>query len=182
MDTPQTQPEDHSDEMSQEELLEAMFSNLVVQQTRTALYTLGQIPDPQSGQRVLDLDTAQMLIATLEMLKAKTEGNLSEKEDGLITKSIEQLHDIFERTIAAIEKAHAEKGAPTEQGEPSESGLFTPPTGIFTPSGAQATTSTLSQEPQAPAPAPQEQPAPSLSSQAEKEKEEESRKRFSKKY
>ena len=40
--------------MSEEQILEAMFSNLVIQQTRTALFTLGQIPDPNSGQRVLD--------------------------------------------------------------------------------------------------------------------------------
>ena len=66
---------ENNENMTEEQILEAMFSNLVIQQTRTALFTLGQIPDPNSGQRILDLDTAQMLIATLEMLKEKTKGN-----------------------------------------------------------------------------------------------------------
>ena len=65
--------------MSEEQILEAMFSNLVIQQTRTALFTLGQIPDPNSGQRVLDLDTAQMLIATLEMLKERPKATSPKK-------------------------------------------------------------------------------------------------------
>lgn len=162
--------EEANENMSEEQILEAMFSNLVIQQTRTALFTLGQIPDPNSGQRVLDLDTAQMLIATLEMLKEKTKGNLSQKEDELITHSIEQLHDIFAHTIQAIEKAQAEKGGQTE------SGLYTPPSGLVTPDGTTSSSSvSLTSEPTA-APEPAE-PAP-----APKQDDDDSHKRFSKKY
>lgn len=128
------------EEMSEEQVLEAMFSNLVVQQTRTALYVLGQIPDPHSGERMLDLETAQMLIATLEMLQAKTKGNLSEKESRLIQQSIDQLHDIFQHTIQALEKAQAAKGGKTE------AGLFTPPNGIVTPGGESTLSPSLDTE------------------------------------
>lgn len=41
---------ENKENMTEEQILEAMFSNLVIQQTRTALFTLGQIPDPNSGQ------------------------------------------------------------------------------------------------------------------------------------
>lgn len=174
--TPQDPEREVTEEVTQEEVLEAMFSNLVVQQTRTALFALGQIEDPQTGQRILDLETAQMLIATLEMLKEKTRGNLSLKEDKLITQSIEQLHDIFEQTIRAIEKTQAEKGSLTE------SGLYTPPTGIVTsPEGlstmeeAGIQPSELQQESDA---QPEEAPAAPI----EPAPPEESRKKFSKKY
>lgn len=101
-----TSPEE---DMSEQQIMENMFCNLVVQQTRTALFALGQIPDPNSGQRILDLDTAQILIANLEMLEVKTKGNLSSKEEKLITESIEKLHDIFQHTIETLEKRHTEK-------------------------------------------------------------------------
>ena len=167
---------ENNENMTEEQILEAMFSNLVIQQTRTALFTLGQIPDPNSGQRILDLDTAQMLIATLEMLKEKTKGNLSPKEDELITHSIDQLHDIFEHTIQAIEKAQAEKGGQTE------SGLYTPPSGLVPPDGTTSSSSSVSftsapeSTPTAAAPEPvKEAPAP-------KQDDDDSHKRFSKKY
>lgn len=101
-----TSPEE---DLSEQQIMENMFCNLVVQQTRTALFALGQIPDPNSGQRILDLDTAQILIANLEMLEVKTKGNLSSKEEKLITESIEKLHDIFQHTIETLEKRHTEK-------------------------------------------------------------------------
>ncbi len=167
---------ENNENMTEEQILEAMFSNLVIQQTRTALFTLGQIPDPNSGQRILDLDTAQMLIATLETLKEKTKGNLSPKEDELITHSIDQLHDIFEHTIQAIENAQAEKGGQTE------SGLYTPPSGLVTPDGTTSSSSSVSftsapeSTPTAAAPEPvKEAPAP-------KQDDDDSHKRFSKKY
>ncbi len=121
---------EQTEEVTQEQVLEAMFSNLVIQQTQTALFSMGQIADPETGQRILDLEGAQMLIATLEMLKEKTRGNLSIQEDKLITKSINQLRDVFEHTVRTVEKAQSENGSLTE------SGLYTPPVGIVTSSAA----------------------------------------------
>ena len=43
------------------------------------------------------------------MLEVKTKGNLSSKEEKLITESIEKLHDIFQHTIETLEKRHTEK-------------------------------------------------------------------------
>jgi hypothetical protein len=40
-----------TEEVTQEQVLEAMFSNLIIQQTRTALFSMGQIADPETGQR-----------------------------------------------------------------------------------------------------------------------------------
>ena len=117
-----------------------------------------------------------MLIATLEMLQAKTKGNLSAKESELIDKSVNQLHDIFEHTIAAIEKAQAAKEGRTVGG-----GICTPPEGIITPDGQAAgvnlpTMDAAQPEEKIEKPiAPMEPPPPS-------KEDEESKKRFSKKY
>jgi hypothetical protein len=163
---------EETEEVTQEQVLEAMFSNLVIQQTRTALFSMGQIADPETGQRILDLEGAQMLIATLEMLKEKTRGNLSVKEDKLISQSINQLHDIFEHTVRAVEKAQAEKGSFTE------SGLYTPPSGIITPSDSLSAAAPIASEPEPPATTTPHSPKPIV----EPEPADDSRKKFHKKY
>ncbi len=161
-----------TEEVTQEQVLEAMFSNLIIQQTRTALFSMGQIADPETGQRILDLEGAQMLIASLEMLKEKTRGNLSVKEDKLISQSINQLHDIFEHTLRAVEKAQAEKGSFTE------SGLYTPPTGIVTPSEGLSAAAPVASEPEPRLTSTPDSPKP----QVEPEPADDSRKKFHKKY
>jgi hypothetical protein len=163
---------EQTEEVTQEQVLEAMFSNLIIQQTRTALFSMGQIADPETGQRFLDLEGAQMLIATLEMLKEKTRGNLSVQEDKLISQSINQLHDIFEHTVRTVEKAQAEKGSLTE------SGLYTPPTGIITPSEGFSGAAPLASEPEPRLTTTPDSPKPPV----EPEPDDDSRKKFHKKY
>ena len=163
---------EQTEEVTQEQVLEAMFSNLIIQQTRTALFSMGQIADPETGQRFLDLEGAQMLIATLEMLKEKTQGNLSVQEDKLISQSINQLHDIFEHTVRTVEKAQAEKGSLTE------SGLYTPPTGIITPSEGFSGAAPLASEPEPRLTTTPDSPKPPV----EPEPDDDSRKKFHKKY
>jgi Domain of unknown function (DUF1844) len=45
-----------------------------------AATSLGAMPNPQTGQRMLDLETGKYWIEVLSMLKEKTEGNLHPKE------------------------------------------------------------------------------------------------------
>ena len=81
-------PEDALANASHEEIMSAMFANMVVQQANLALMMMGKVPDPQSGQRVQDLDAAQMFIEQLEMLAVKTKGNLDAQEEKLLRQSL----------------------------------------------------------------------------------------------
>jgi hypothetical protein len=62
----------------------ALFSAMVIQQANMALMFLGKVPHPQTGELVQELDSARVFIDQLEMLEAKTRGNLSPHETKLL--------------------------------------------------------------------------------------------------
>lgn len=61
-------------------LPEVDFNSLIFSLSSSALLHLGEIADPQSGQRKKDLELAKHTIDTIAMLKDKTKGNLTEEE------------------------------------------------------------------------------------------------------
>ena len=90
---------------SREEMMSALFGHMVVQQSNMALMLMGNMPHPQSGQTVRDLDAAKLFIDQLEMLEAKTKGNLSKEEEKLLKQSLMNLRLAF---VEAVEKAPEE--------------------------------------------------------------------------
>ncbi|NIT13279.1 MAG: DUF1844 domain-containing protein [Candidatus Dadabacteria bacterium] len=60
------------------------FSNFVLSLNTSALIHLGDIPDPQSRQRMYDIQSAKQTIDILELLRAKTQGNLDSEEFKLL--------------------------------------------------------------------------------------------------
>jgi hypothetical protein len=82
---------DHSGEMPKVD-----FSTFVLSLGTTALYQLGVMSDPKSGE-VVDPDPliAQQTIDTLEMLRDKTRGNLDEEERKLIESLLYELRMRF---------------------------------------------------------------------------------------
>ncbi len=61
-------------------LPEVNFSTLIMSLSSSALFHLGEIPDPQTGQKAEDLPLAKHTIDTIGMLAEKTKGNLTEEE------------------------------------------------------------------------------------------------------
>jgi hypothetical protein len=111
-------------EPSPQDLLSALFADLVVHQSNLALMFLGQTPLPQTKERTVDLDAAQMFIDQLEMLEVKTRGNLTKAEEQLLKQSLTQLRMIFVQV--------SERGpetAPGSKGAPPPSPETPPPTG-----------------------------------------------------
>jgi hypothetical protein len=60
------------------------FSNFILSLNTSALIHLGDIPDPQSRERIYDMQSAKQTIEILELLKSKTSGNLDNEEDKLL--------------------------------------------------------------------------------------------------
>ncbi len=60
------------------------FSMFILSLTTSALVCLGELPDPITKEKVINLSLAQQTISIIEILKEKTTGNLSEDEDNLI--------------------------------------------------------------------------------------------------
>ena len=67
----------------------------------SAFYHLGDMPDPTTGKKELNLPAVQQTIDMLNMLKEKTKGNLKEDE----SKLLEQL--IYELQVKYVAKSKA---------------------------------------------------------------------------
>ena len=157
------------EEATPEQIMAAIFANMVMQIAQMAAMFLGRVPHPQTGQPVKDLESAQMFIDQLEMLAYKTRGNLGDEEKQLISQNLIALRMAF---VEELRKA----GIPVPE-HLTESA--TPP--------APSSAPTANSEP-APASTPQPTPAPAQSAASSNPPpsptpaEEESRKRFTKKY
>jgi hypothetical protein len=61
-------------------LPEADFTSLIFSLSSTALFHLGEIADPETGEKAMDLSLAKHAIDTISMLQEKTSGNLTGEE------------------------------------------------------------------------------------------------------
>jgi hypothetical protein len=152
-----THPEDSLDNASREEIMAALFANMVIQQTNMAMMLMGKAPHPETGQLMKDMEAARMFIDQVEMLEAKTKGNLNKQEEGLLKQALAALHMAFVEAV-------------NEPGTPSASAPQ--PQRVAPGSAPEASPASAAKAPPAPA-APATPPA---------EVADESRKKFSKKY
>jgi len=79
-------------------LPEVNFSSLILSLSSSVLFNLGEIPDPQTGEKRKDLTLAKHGVDTIAMLKDKTRGNLS-REEGLFVENV--LTDLRWRYVKA---------------------------------------------------------------------------------
>ena len=73
--------ETQQEEAARVPLPEVNFNSLIFSLSSSALLHLGEIADPQTGEKKVDFDLAKHTIDTLAMLKEKTAGNLTDEED-----------------------------------------------------------------------------------------------------
>jgi hypothetical protein len=67
------------------------FHTFVLSLGTSAMYHLGEIPDPDGGEAKVSLPLARQTIEILSMLAEKTRGNLSAEEDQLLTQLLYDL-------------------------------------------------------------------------------------------
>ena len=122
----EVQSHTESGEMTQQ------FIEFVMMQSQNAALFLGQIPHPETGKGEVNLNVAKMFIDQLVMILAKTNGNLSKDEQGVLNNAISSLQMVF------VEVSKGE-GTPSEAVEAS-------------PGSAPAVEAEKPAEPAAPAP------------------------------
>jgi hypothetical protein len=71
------------------------FNEFVILQAQNAGLFLGQIPNPLTGEKQINLRAAQSVIDSLEMLQSKTSGNLASTEQKLLNTALENLRPLF---------------------------------------------------------------------------------------
>ena len=65
-------------------LYEFGFSTFVLSLSTSALVHLGELPDPITNAKEINLQLAKQTIGIIEMLKEKTKGNLTREEESLL--------------------------------------------------------------------------------------------------
>lgn len=108
-------PEHDLSGISRTEMMSALFAQLVIQQSNMAMLLMGKTPHPQTGEILRDIEAARLFIDQLEMLEAKTKGNLTKEEDHLLKQSLLSLRMAF---VDAVE-------SPASEPKPQET--VTPP-------------------------------------------------------
>jgi hypothetical protein len=71
------------------------FVQFVMVQAQNILYVLGRIPTPEGDRIPPNLQAAKMMIDHLELIRIKTEGNLSPQETKIITEALQQVQLAF---------------------------------------------------------------------------------------
>lgn len=79
----------------------ALFMELVLMLSSSVMQQLGKIINPMTGKTELNLDAAQSTIALLEMIEAKTRGNLDRDEERLIKNTLTTLKLNYVETSSA---------------------------------------------------------------------------------
>ena len=77
--------------MEQVNNIEFLFMQLVIQNQQLAMMSLGKIKNPVTDSLDKNLEYAKMAIDTLDMLKEKTKGNLSEYEEQFLDETLKDL-------------------------------------------------------------------------------------------
>lgn len=73
----------------------ASFETLISTMTTQALFAMGEIPDPQTGQRMAHLELARHHIDMLSVIEEKTKGNLSKEETDMLATTLYELRNRY---------------------------------------------------------------------------------------
>ncbi len=68
-----------------------LFMQLIIQNQQIAMMAMGKIKNPVTDKIDRNLEHAKIYIDTLDMLQAKTKGNLSEYEEKFLTETLKEL-------------------------------------------------------------------------------------------
>ena len=75
------------------------FNEFVLLQAQNAGLFLGQIPNPATGEKSVNLRAAKSVIDSLGMLKNKTDGNLTETEAKLLDTALKNLVPLYKTVL-----------------------------------------------------------------------------------
>jgi len=75
---------------------DSRFNEFIILQAQNAGLFLGQIPNPHTGEKQVNVRAAKSVIDSLEMLSSKTRGNLTSSEAKLLHTALENLRPLFQ--------------------------------------------------------------------------------------
>lgn len=81
--------------MSDTPKADSRFNDFVFLQAQNAGLFLGQLPNPSTGETSVNLKAAATVLDSLEMLAAKTQGNLTADEASLLEKALLNIRALY---------------------------------------------------------------------------------------
>ena len=103
-----------------EQMMTALFAHLVMQQSNMAMMLLGKVAHPETGQFIKDIETAKLFIDQLEMIEAKTKGNLTKEEANLLKQNLMTLRLAFVEAVDSPPPSQASTPKETKAEEPAK--------------------------------------------------------------
>jgi hypothetical protein len=92
-----------------------------MQQSNMAMMLMGKVPHPETGKPVRDLESAKLFIDLLEMLEARTKGNLTKEEQNLLKQTLLAVRMGFVEAVeSSPTQSEAKPPQPTEAAKPAE--------------------------------------------------------------
>lgn len=92
-----------------------LFMQLIIQNQQIAMMAMGKIKNPVTDKIDRNLEHAKIYIDTLDMLLAKTKGNLSEYEEKFLVETLKELKLNYVDESDKEKKKDEEKNEKTEQ-------------------------------------------------------------------
>jgi len=98
-------------EPTRDEMMSALFAHLVMQQSNMAMMLMGKAAHPETGKPVRDLESAKLFIDLLEMLEAKTKGNLTKEEQNLLKQTLMAVRMGFVEAVESSPQSGSKAGS-----------------------------------------------------------------------
>jgi hypothetical protein len=81
------------------------FNDFILLQAQNAGLFLGQIPNPATKEKSVNLRAAKSVIDSLGMLRKKTAGNLTETEEKLLEMALKNLLPLYKTALNESESS-----------------------------------------------------------------------------
>lgn len=98
-----------TDNFTPDELNKALFTHLIMSLASSAMQHMGKLVNPGSGKTELNLEAAQSTIDVIEMLSAKTKGNLDNEETRFLQQTLTTLRLNYVETSSKPAASEPEK-------------------------------------------------------------------------
>jgi len=98
----------------------ALFVNLVMMLTSSAMQQLGKLVDPMTNKTEINLEGARISIDMLSMLREKSSGNLDNEEEQLLNDSLASLQMNYVQTANAAKETGNKPDNAAADGAPAE--------------------------------------------------------------
>ena len=100
----------------------ALFVQCVTMYAQQAMIAMGKLVNPITNKAEKNLEAARFFIDMLEMLEAKTKGNVSREEERLLQSSLSSVRLTFVEEIDTAKKTGAEPKVDSERAREQASG------------------------------------------------------------